>query len=158
RQEPSEPKIGPTAAELGGSSIQLPFDQASPSSQVGDRIVSQLSAKPASWQSLIEPLGLTMPVNEPCLRHRLIQFLTEAIARLDGLLSRQVNAILHHPSFQKLEASWRGLRYLVEQVEEVDAIRVRVLNVTWKELVRDLERAIEFDQSQLFRKVYGEEF
>ena len=46
------------------------------------------------------------------------QILTRDIARLDALLTRQVNAILHHPAFQKLEASWRGLRYLVEQVPE----------------------------------------
>ena len=70
----------------------------------------------------------------------------------------QVNAILHHPRFQKLEASWRGLRYLVDQIEEADNVKIRVLSVSWKELARDLERAIEFDQSQLFRKVYSDEF
>src|SRR5262249_51331324 len=52
----------------------------------------------------------------------------------------------------------RGLRYLVEQVAEGDGVKVRILNVTWKELARDLERALEFDQSNLFRKVYSEEF
>src|SRR5262249_7778835 len=57
-----------------------------------------------------------------------------------------------------LEASWRGLRYLVGQVPEGENIKVRVLNVSWKELARDLERALEFDQSQLFHKVYSEEF
>jgi type VI secretion system protein ImpD len=81
-----------------------------------------------------------------------------AIARLDDLLNRLVNAILHHPAFQKLEASWRGLYYLVEQVREGDHVKVRVLNVSWKELTRDLDRALEFDQSQLFRQVYSEEF
>jgi type VI secretion system ImpC/EvpB family protein len=80
------------------------------------------------------------------------------IALLDALLTEQVNAILHHPTFQKLEASWRGLHYLVRQVPEGENIKVRVLNVSWKELTRDLERALEFDQSQLFRKVYNEEF
>src|SRR5439155_24418209 len=68
------------------------------------------------------------------------------------------NAILHHPAFQRLEAAWRGLDYLVGRAEEADNVKVRILHLSWKELVRDLERAIEFDQSQLFRKVYSEEF
>jgi type VI secretion system ImpC/EvpB family protein len=84
--------------------------------------------------------------------------LTAAIAVIDRQLNRQVNAILHHPVFQKLEAAWRGLSYLVHQVPEGENIKVRVLNVSWKELARDLDRALEFDQSQFFRKVYGEEF
>src|SRR5262249_53283877 len=79
-------------------------------------------------------------------------------ARLDALLNRQVNAILHHPGFQRLEASWRGLRYLVGQVPEGENIKVRVLNVTWKELARDHERALEVDQSWLVRKGDNEEF
>lgn len=86
------------------------------------------------------------------------QLLGRDIARLDQLLTDQVNAILHHPAFQRLESSWRGLRLLVGQNEEAENVKIRVLNVSWKELARDLERAIEFDQSQLFRKVYGEEF
>ncbi len=92
------------------------------------------------------------------LKERLASLLTRDIALIDALLTRQVNAILHHPAFQKLEASWRGLLYLVRQAPDGENVKVRVLSITWKELVRDLERAIEFDQSQLFRKVYNEEF
>jgi type VI secretion system ImpC/EvpB family protein len=89
---------------------------------------------------------------------QLTGLLSRDVARLDALLGRRVNAILHHPAFQKLEASWRGLHYLVEQVRDGDHVKVRVLNVSWKELARDLDRALEFDQSQLFRHVYSEEF
>jgi type VI secretion system protein ImpD len=94
----------------------------------------------------------------PASTRELAQLLNHDIARLDALLSDQVNAILHHPQFQKLEASWRGLRYLVDRVEEGENIKIRVLNVSWREVCRDLERALEFDQSQLFRKVYNDEF
>lgn len=90
------------------------------------------------------------------------------ISRIDQLLSRQVNAILHHPRFQELEASWRGLWHTVnsasdgqERIEEEGAagrIEVRVLNVSKKELARDFDRAVEFDQSAMFRKVYEDEF
>jgi type VI secretion system protein ImpD len=91
-------------------------------------------------------------------KDRLLSRLARDIARLDALLSAQVNAILHHPRFQQLEASWRGLNYLVEQAEGAEGVKIRVLGVSWKELVRDLDRAIEFDQSQLFTKVYSDEF
>jgi len=91
-------------------------------------------------------------------KNEVVRLLGRDIARLDALLSRQVNAILHHPRFQRLEASWRGLHYMTQQAEGVENVKIRVLSVAWIELARDLERAIEFDQSQLFRKVYGDEF
>lgn len=94
-----------------------------------------------------------------------------AMAEIDQALSRQINAILHHPRFQQIEASWRGLWYLVDQtaaeLERADEhergpesalVQLRLLNVTWRELARDAERAIEFDQTALFRKVYEDEF
>ena len=80
------------------------------------------------------------------------------IAQIDHLLSIQLNEILHHPSFQKLEGSWRGLRYMLNQSETNDMLKIKVLNVSKKELLRDLQRAPEFDQSALFKKVYEEEF
>ena len=80
------------------------------------------------------------------------------IAQIDHLLSIQLNEILHHPAFQKLEGSWRGLKYLLDQSETSDKLKIKVLNVSKKELLRDLQRAPEFDQSALFKKVYEEEF
>ncbi len=65
---------------------------------------------------------------------------------------------MHHPRFQRLEASWRGLYFLAEQADGAEGVKVRVLSASWKELARDLDRAIEFDQSQLFTKVYSDEF
>ena len=66
--------------------------------------------------------------------------------------------MLHHPAFQKLEATWRGIKYLLDQSETNDRLKIKVLNVTKKELLKDLQRAPEFDQSALFKKVYEEEF
>lgn len=91
-------------------------------------------------------------------KDQLARLLNRDVAQLDGLLNEQLNALLHHPRFQKLEAAWRGLRYLVEQKGDAEDVKIRVLSVRWDELARDVERAIEFDQSQLFRKVYEEEF
>src|SRR5690606_30668777 len=80
------------------------------------------------------------------------------IAQIDHLLSIQLNEIVHHPDFQKLEGSWRGLKYLLSQSETSSNLKIKVLNVSKKELLRDLQRAPEFDQSALFKKVYEEEF
>ena len=80
------------------------------------------------------------------------------IAQIDHLLSIQLNEVLHHPSFQKLEGSWRGLKYLMDHSETGTGLKIRVLNVSKKELLRDIEKAPEFDQSALFKKVYEEEY
>src|SRR5439155_8697248 len=80
------------------------------------------------------------------------------IADIDELLSRQLNEIMHAQEFQRLEASWRGLHYLVHQSETSTMLKIRVFNVSKNDLLKDLERASEFDQSALFKKVYEEEF
>lgn len=80
------------------------------------------------------------------------------IADIDRLLTAQLNAIMHAPEFQKLEGSWRGLHYLVMQSETSAMLKLRVLNISKKELGKDLEKAAEFDQSALFKKVYEEEY
>ncbi|KAA0582626.1 type VI secretion system contractile sheath large subunit [Azospirillum sp. Sh1] len=100
--------------------------------------------------------GITLPVYDSL--DTLRAALDRDIAAIDTLLSEQVNAILHHKRFQSLEASWRGVRTLVKQAQTAETVVLRLLNLTWAELCRDQERAIEFDQSQLFNKVYSDEF
>ena len=80
------------------------------------------------------------------------------IAQIDHLVSIQLNEIMHHASFQKLEASWRGVKYLMDQSETGVMLKIRVLNCSKKELLKDLQRAPEFDQSALFKKIYEEEY
>ncbi|MGA2183923.1 MAG: type VI secretion system contractile sheath large subunit [Bryobacteraceae bacterium] len=80
------------------------------------------------------------------------------ISQIDHLLSLQLNEIMHHPTFQQLESTWRGLRYLLDQTETSSQLKIKILNVKKKELLRDLQRVPEFDQSTMFKKVYEEEF
>src|SRR5271168_1151064 len=80
------------------------------------------------------------------------------IAQIDHLLSLQLNEIMHHPQFQKLEGSWRGLKYLMDNTETGVGLKIRVFNASKKELLRDIEKAPEFDQSALFKKIYEEEY
>ena len=84
--------------------------------------------------------------------------IADRIARIDELISNQLNEIMHTEAFQQLEASWRGLNYLVMNTETGTMLKLRLMNVTKKELLNDLEKAVEFDQSQLFKKVYEEEY
>lgn len=84
--------------------------------------------------------------------------INQRIADIDRMLSSQLNEILHHEAFQKLEGSWRGLKYLMDQTETGVQCKIKVLNVSKKDLLRDLKKAPEFDQSALFKQVYEEEF
>lgn len=86
------------------------------------------------------------------------QALNEAIADIEARLSAQLSEILHHPAFQKLEGSWRGLHYLVMNSETSRQLKLRVLPVTKNDLIKDFEKAIEFDQSILFKRLYDDEF
>ncbi len=80
------------------------------------------------------------------------------ISEIDKLISDQLNAVMHNEEFKKLEASWRGLAYLVDKTETGERMKLRVMNVSKKDLLKDMEKAAEFDQSALFKKVYEEEF
>lgn len=107
-----------------------------------------------------DPLRSFLAVTNGLPADEVVRRLSHDIAVIDELLTEQVNAILHNPAFQRLEASWRGLKYLIDCAadEGEPNIKVKVLNASWRDLERDFERAIEFDQSQLFQKVYSEEF
>jgi len=81
-----------------------------------------------------------------------------AIQVIDRKVSAQLNQIMHHEKFSKLEGAWRGLHYLVMNSETSTSLKLRVLNASKRELNRDLTKAVEFDQSQLFKKIYENEF
>jgi type VI secretion system protein ImpC len=80
------------------------------------------------------------------------------IAQIDALISSQLNEIMHHPEFQRLEGTWRGLKYLLNNSETGEKLKIKVFNTSKKDLLKDLQKAPEFDQSALFKKVYEEEF
>jgi type VI secretion system protein ImpC len=86
------------------------------------------------------------------------QMINGRIAQIDHLISLQLNEILHNAAFQKLEATWRGLKYLVSNSETGEMLKIKIFNASKKDLLRDLQRASEFDQSAMFKKVYEEEF
>ncbi|MFG1423609.1 type VI secretion system contractile sheath large subunit [Roseixanthobacter liquoris] len=88
----------------------------------------------------------------------LSQTINNAIKGIDAKISTQLNAIMHHPDFQKLEGTWRGLNYLVMNSETGAGMKIRVMNCTKKELYKSLTKSSEFDQSTIFKKIYETEF
>jgi type VI secretion system protein ImpD len=86
------------------------------------------------------------------------QWISRQIALIDELINDQLNAIIHHPQYQQLEASWLSLQKLSDLVSDYPGIKLRLLNVSWQEVTKDISRAQDFDQSQLFQRIYTDEF
>ncbi|MGB0127291.1 MAG: type VI secretion system contractile sheath large subunit [Rhodocyclaceae bacterium] len=89
-----------------------------------------------------------------------IESIEAFIAELDRKLTEQVNQILHHKDFQALEGAWRGLHYLINNTETDELLKIRVLNISKKELHKTLRKykGTAWDQSPIFKKVYEEEY
>ena len=131
----------------------------------GQTAVASLLSATDRRQTLLCWAALRVGAGEKLSRGELQVRLGDDIGAIDAALGRQLDAVLHHASFQKLESAWRGLRWLVEEAADADGtsdrqgrIQIRVLPVTKRELLRDREHAVEFDRSALWRKVYEEEF
>jgi len=89
-----------------------------------------------------------------------VQSITAMIAQIDKKMTEQINAIMHHPDFQQLEGAWRGLHYLVTNSETDTMLKIRVFNVSKKDLHKTLKRykGAAWDQSPIFKKLYEEEY
>ena len=114
-------------------------------------------AEPPSWEAAVRYYHVRTGRLPDC-KDRLINLLSRDVAELDRYLSEQVDAVLHHPRFQSMEAAWRGLGLLVEGTGGQENLKVKVLHLPKAQLDADLHGAIEFDQSAFFRKVYEEEY
>ena len=84
--------------------------------------------------------------------------ITEAIGAIDTMMSKQLSAVMHAPEFQKLEGTWRGMNYLVMNTETSANLKIRMINASKRDVFKDLDKASEFDQSQIFKKIYENEF
>jgi len=89
-----------------------------------------------------------------------VQSITAMIAQIDKKMSEQINTIMHVPEFQQLEGAWRGLHYLVTNSETDTMLKIRVCNVSKKDLHKTLKRykGAAWDQSPIFKKLYEEEY
>jgi type VI secretion system protein ImpC len=134
-----------------------------PEADLLDQIVEQSkvaksSAEHARARDLIAELVNQVMDGTVVVSDNLAATIDARVAELDRLISAQLSAVMHAPEFQKLESSWTGLNYLVNNTATGPNLKVKMLNATKRELVKDFQSAIEFDQSTMFRKVYEEEF
>jgi type VI secretion system protein ImpC len=124
-----------------------------------DQVISATKqTEPDRAQDLVRTLVEQVNKGTVSFDRNLPRTIERAIALLDQTLSAQLNEVMHDPKFVKLEGSWRGLHYLVMNTDVSSTLKIRVLNASKRELNRDLTRAVEFDQSLMFKKVYENEF
>jgi len=97
----------------------------------------------------------TSLVSDDCLRT-----IDAMIGAIDAKLSEQINLIIHNTDFLALEGAWRGLYHLVSNTETDETLKIRVMNISKKELGRNLKkfRGTAWDQSPIFKRVYDEEY
>ncbi|UHQ21456.1 type VI secretion system contractile sheath large subunit [Lysobacter sp. 5GHs7-4] len=128
-----------------------------------DQIVEQSKVAKSSTEhqrakDLISELAKEVLEGTVVVSDNLGATLDARIAELDGIISEQVSAIMHHPEYQQLESSWRGLHYLCSQTSTGTSLKIKMFNSPKRDMVKDFKSAIDFDQSALFKKVYEEEF
>jgi type VI secretion system protein ImpC len=145
------------------SGTQTSSSAAGASASEGISILDQVVAAtkqttPDQTQDLVKNLLEQAMAGTITFDKNLSRTFDRAIAAIDRKLSDQLNALMHDPKFLQLEGSWRGLHHLVQNSETGTSLKIKVLNVTKRDLSRDLQRAVEFDQSQLFKKIYENEF
>ena len=121
-------------------------------------VAATKQTEPDRAQELVKTLVEQALAGTITFDRNLPRTIDKAIAAIDARLSAQLNEIMHHPRLLQLEGSWRGLNYLVMNSETGTSLKLRVLNLAKRELLRDLTRAVEFDQSQLFKQIYENEF
>jgi type VI secretion system protein ImpC len=124
-----------------------------------DQVVSATKqTEPDLAQDLVKNLVQQALNGTVTFDRNLTRTIDRAIGAIDAKLSAQLNAIMHHERFTRLEGSWRGLHHLVSNSATGAGLKIKVMNMTKRELNRDLTKAVEFDQSLLFKKIYENEF
>ena len=120
--------------------------------------VAKSTTEHARAKDIISELAQQVMAGTVVVSDNLAATIDARVAELDRLISSQLSVIMHAPEFQKLESSWTGLHYLVKNTATSTGLKIKMLNATKKELVKDFQGALEFDQSAMFKKVYEEEF
>jgi type VI secretion system protein ImpC len=111
-------------------------------------------------QGAVQTLAQQALVNTALISDDSIRTIEGMIAAIDAKLTEQINLIIHHPEFQQLESAWRGLHHLVNNTETDEFLKIKVMNVSKKDVQRSLKkfRGTAWDQSPMFKKIYEEEY
>jgi type VI secretion system protein ImpC len=146
--------------KMKAESVVIEEQQAEPS--LLDKMIGVMRARDSdqreSAKSMLSDFLREVVPREQTVSKNTVKRIQKCISDLDELISAQLNEIMHHEEFQKLEASWRGLHHLVFESETGEKLKIRVLNVSKKDLLANFEAASEFDQSLLWKQVYEDEY
>ena len=128
-----------------------------------DEIVQATKLQPADEAYAKTKKGLEVFISQLLEPDRVVDQITRAvvdemIAEVDNKMSLQLDAILHHPDVQKVESAWCSLKFLVDNTDFRENIKIEILNVTKDELLEDFEDAPEIPKSGLYRTVYTSEY
>lgn len=144
--------IAPTSSNASTQTTGL-LDEIVEKSKVAKSSTEHARAKDIISELVTQVMGGTVVVSD-----NLSATIDARVAEIDRLISEQLSAVMHAPEFKKIESSWTGLNYLVFNTSTSTTLKIKVMNATKKELVKDFQSAIDFDQSSMFKKVYEEEF
>ena len=100
-------------------------------------------------KSLIGELAKEVMAGTITVSENMSLSIDKRIAEIDALISTQLSKIMHHEQFQKIESTWRGLYYFCQESPSNPLIKIRMMNTTKKELVKDFQGATDFDQSDV---------
>ena len=145
-----------TQAEAGATTAQVSeFDVL-----INKQFKPQTDTAKREVENAVRTLAQQALASSQLISSDVVESIQAMIAQIDKKMSEQINQIMHHPDFQKLESAWRGLHYLVSNSETDDQLKIRVLNVSKKELHKTLKRykGAAWDQSPIFKKLYEEEY
>jgi type VI secretion system protein ImpC len=114
----------------------------------------------AAVEAAVQTLAQQALANTTLISGDSLRTIEAIVAAIDAKLTEQINVIIHQPEFQELESGWRGLHHLVNNTETDEMLKIRVLNISKKDLGRTLKRfrGTAWDQSPIFKKVYEEEY
>jgi len=149
-----------TQEEVTGGAEETAFG----SSEFENLLKKEFRPKSEQAKSAVEQAVKTLAsqalANTELVSDDALRTIESIISEIDAKLTEQVNLILHHPDFQQLESAWRGLHYLVNNTETDEMLKVRVMDISKKEMHKTLRKfkGTAWDQSPIFKKIYEEEF
>ena len=150
--------MSPAETQSQGQPQEAVAETTAEASLLDQAIGATKQTEPERAQELLRTLTEQALSGTVSFSKNLTVTLNQAVQAIDTQMSKQLAAVMQHEKFQKLEGSWRGLHHLVMNSETGTSLKLRVMQATKRELYRDLTRAVEFDQSNLFKKIYENEF
>lgn len=149
-----------TTNETATQTTQTVFEQSDFASLLEKEFRPKSDQAKTAVEEAVKTLAAQVLENETLVSDDALRSIEGIIAEIDKKLTEQVNQILHHQDYQKLEGAWRGLHFLVNNTETDEMLKIRVLNVSKKDLSKTLRKykGTAWDQSPIFKKLYEEEY